>query len=130
MKYNSWCNDRPIKAILKELLGGKNGWNICQKSIQLDILENSLKPTFDYLKPLKLNMNPYLREIIKPSYILPRIPDLSQFITLKSRPDIICFKDNILIMIENKTRLFNKIQRDVWKKLSINEKIYFDHYFI
>ncbi len=75
-------------------------------------------------------MNPNLRNLIKPSYEIPIIRDLSQIIDRKSRPDLICFKDNILLTIENKTRLFNKIQQDVWNKLSINERSFFNNYFI
>ena len=133
VKYNSWCNDKPMKAIMKEILGTSNGWTICPKEIQLTISDKILEPTRKYLKPLKFQSNPILRNnlenIIDPD-ILGRTIDLHELIDQKSRPDLICFKDDILIMMENKTRLFNKVQADVTDKLSDNEKELFDHYFI
>ena len=50
MKYNSWCNDRPMKAIMQEVLSERNGWKNCPNGIYLDILENTLKNTQDYIR--------------------------------------------------------------------------------
>ncbi len=133
VKYNSWCNDKPMKAILKEILSTSNSWTICPKEIQLKISNNILDPTKKYLKPLKFQSNPTLRdnlENMNDPDILRGTIDLDEFIDQKSRPDLICFKDDILIMMENKTRLFNKVQADVSNRLSDNKKELFDHYFI
>jgi hypothetical protein len=123
-----------MKAILKDILGEYNNWSISPKEINLNISANTLTSTKNILKSLKFQVNPNLNSLIDPSYTIPMYPDgfseLGELVDNKSRPDLIFFRNDTLLLIEIKTRLFNKVQKDIWDKLTIKEKNFFDHFFI
>ncbi len=127
MKYTSWCNDKPLKLILTEFLIS-NQWIVISRKAELKITEQALNTTQNYLRDKKYILNPKLSSFQRNNTYL----DLQTIlfhtsISPKIKPDLIAFRGDSILLLENKSRLFNKIRNEI---LSKPEAKYYDHYFL
>jgi hypothetical protein len=131
-KYVQWCNDSPFKSIFKQVIGACGG-KVYQGNLDFELPHKRLEDIKKIVANEALSLDPKLKAyFLSKDYTSEvfRTPRTMQEFNISTwiKTDILAYKDEAILAMELKSRLFHLINSGLRKKN--DEMMYYDHYHI